>query len=219
MWAECSLFWLPRHVCLSEGLALPSTRFGCRELLIWSLQVQVVSGARETCSSSAPIFQFPEAAIGILFRKFSPVPMFQNACPLFLLLVWAYLVCDSSLKKSVLQHRWIFKERRVCFSLDSHSSLHLQTPPLPKETVKPLYLATPNLLYPTTAPPKRHLNSAITAYRFFLAQTGSQAVLFPSIPSSIQVWYLHLSGNRSFPLSPHQLSDPKWERASPTCPV
>jgi len=35
MWAECSLFWFPRRVCLSEGLALPPTGFGCRELFIW----------------------------------------------------------------------------------------------------------------------------------------------------------------------------------------
>jgi len=34
MCAECSLFWFPRHVCLSEGLALPPTGFGCRELFI-----------------------------------------------------------------------------------------------------------------------------------------------------------------------------------------
>jgi len=37
MWAESSLFWLPRHVCPSEGFALPPTGFGCREQLILSL--------------------------------------------------------------------------------------------------------------------------------------------------------------------------------------
>jgi len=37
MWAECSLFWFPSRVCLSEGLALPPTGFGCRELFIWSV--------------------------------------------------------------------------------------------------------------------------------------------------------------------------------------
>jgi len=37
MCAECSLFWFPRRVCLSEGLALPPTGFGCRELFIWSV--------------------------------------------------------------------------------------------------------------------------------------------------------------------------------------
>jgi len=37
MWAECRLFWCPRRVCLSDGLALPPTGFGCRELFIWSV--------------------------------------------------------------------------------------------------------------------------------------------------------------------------------------
>ena len=35
--AESSLFWFPRLVCLSEGLALPPTGFGCRELFIRSV--------------------------------------------------------------------------------------------------------------------------------------------------------------------------------------
>jgi len=43
MWAECSLFWLHRHVCTFEGLALTPTGFGCRELLTVYLHVQVVS--------------------------------------------------------------------------------------------------------------------------------------------------------------------------------
>jgi len=34
---ESSLFWFPRLVCLSEGLALPPTGFGCRELFIQSV--------------------------------------------------------------------------------------------------------------------------------------------------------------------------------------
>jgi len=34
MCAECSLFWFPRRVCLSEGLAVPPTGFGCSELFI-----------------------------------------------------------------------------------------------------------------------------------------------------------------------------------------
>jgi len=33
---ESSLFWFPRLVCLSEGLGLPPTGFGCRELFIRS---------------------------------------------------------------------------------------------------------------------------------------------------------------------------------------
>ena len=37
MCTECSLFWFPRRVCLSEGLALPPTGFGCRELFIRSV--------------------------------------------------------------------------------------------------------------------------------------------------------------------------------------
>jgi len=37
MCAECILFWFPRRVCLSEGLALPPTGFGCRELFIRSV--------------------------------------------------------------------------------------------------------------------------------------------------------------------------------------
>jgi len=37
MCADCSLFWFPRPVCLSEGLALPPTGFGCRELFIRSV--------------------------------------------------------------------------------------------------------------------------------------------------------------------------------------
>ena len=37
MCAECSLFWFPRRVCLSEVLALPPTGFGCRELFIRSV--------------------------------------------------------------------------------------------------------------------------------------------------------------------------------------
>ena len=35
--AGSSLFWFPRPVCLSEGLALPPTGFGCRELFIRSV--------------------------------------------------------------------------------------------------------------------------------------------------------------------------------------
>ena len=35
--AGSSLFWFPRLVCLSEGLALPPTGFGCRELFIRSV--------------------------------------------------------------------------------------------------------------------------------------------------------------------------------------
>ena len=35
--AGSSHFWFPRLVCLSEGLALPPTGFGCRELFIQSV--------------------------------------------------------------------------------------------------------------------------------------------------------------------------------------
>jgi len=37
MCAECSLFWFPRSVCFFDGLALPPTGFGCRELFIQSV--------------------------------------------------------------------------------------------------------------------------------------------------------------------------------------
>jgi len=49
MWAECSLFWLPRHVWPSEGLGLPPSGFGCRELLTDLLQVWEVSGLPIEC--------------------------------------------------------------------------------------------------------------------------------------------------------------------------
>jgi len=39
--AGSSLFWFPRLVCLSEGLALPPTGFGCRELFIRSVSFRV----------------------------------------------------------------------------------------------------------------------------------------------------------------------------------
>ena len=37
MCTECSLFWFPRRVRLSEGSALPPSGFGCRELFIRSV--------------------------------------------------------------------------------------------------------------------------------------------------------------------------------------
>jgi len=69
MWADSSLFWLPRHVCPSEGLALPPSGFGCREFLIRSLQIWVVSGLQGTCPLGDPIFQFPEALYSFLLGR------------------------------------------------------------------------------------------------------------------------------------------------------
>jgi len=69
MWAECSLFWLPRHACPSESLALPPMGFGCKELLTDSLQVPAVSRLRGICRLSALIFWFPEAVYGFLLGQ------------------------------------------------------------------------------------------------------------------------------------------------------
>jgi len=55
MCAECSLFWFPRLVCLSESLALPPTGFGCRELFIWS----VPSGSGGVSDALDPLLLCP----------------------------------------------------------------------------------------------------------------------------------------------------------------
>jgi len=57
MWAECSLFWFPRRVCLSEGLDL-----GAENCLFGqSLQVPAVSQTQGTCCSWVLISRNPEA--------------------------------------------------------------------------------------------------------------------------------------------------------------
>jgi len=55
MCAECSLFWFPMGVCLSEGLALPPMGFGCRELFIWS----VPSGSSGVSDAGDPLLLRP----------------------------------------------------------------------------------------------------------------------------------------------------------------
>jgi len=70
MCAECSLFWLSRHVCFSVGLALPPTGFGCRELFIClSLQVLVVFQVQGSCCSWALPHGNPEAVYSFLLGQ------------------------------------------------------------------------------------------------------------------------------------------------------
>ncbi|XP_063143077.1 uncharacterized protein LOC108350743 [Rattus norvegicus] len=52
--AGSSLFWFPRLVCLSEGLALPPTGFGCRELFIRSVSFRFRRCLRRR-SPAAPV--------------------------------------------------------------------------------------------------------------------------------------------------------------------
>ena len=68
--AESSLFWFPRRVCLSEGLALPPTGFGCRELFIWSVSFRFWWCLRQgSCRSWALPHGSPEALYSFLLGQ------------------------------------------------------------------------------------------------------------------------------------------------------
>jgi len=69
MWAESSLLWFPRHVCPSEGLALPPIGFGCRELFDWVSSDQGIVGTAVYCSLIVPMFLFPEALYSFLIGQ------------------------------------------------------------------------------------------------------------------------------------------------------
>lgn len=68
--AESSLFWFPRLVCLSEGLALPPTGFGCRELFIRSVSFRVRRCLWQgSCRSWALPHGSPEALYSFLLGQ------------------------------------------------------------------------------------------------------------------------------------------------------
>jgi len=67
---ESSLFWFPRLVCLSEGLSLPPTGFGCRELFIWSVSFRFRRCLRQgSCCSWALPHGSPEALYSFLLGQ------------------------------------------------------------------------------------------------------------------------------------------------------
>jgi len=70
VYAESSLFWFPRVVCLSEGLALPPTGFGCRELFIRSASFRFRRCLRQgSCRSWALPHGSPEALYSFLMGQ------------------------------------------------------------------------------------------------------------------------------------------------------
>jgi len=70
VYAECSLFWFPRRVCLSEGLALPPTGFGGRELFIRSVSFRFRRCLRQvSCRSWALPHGSPEAFYSFLLGQ------------------------------------------------------------------------------------------------------------------------------------------------------
>ena len=68
--ADCSLFWFPRRVRLSEGLALPPTGFVCRELFIRSVSFRFRRCLRQgSCRSWALPHGSPEALYSFLLGQ------------------------------------------------------------------------------------------------------------------------------------------------------